>query len=232
LLRDPAERHPVRNITAPASNVLDETINSTNRSRDACMVVVNIYARTTLRFDLAVDGECTGKPVRIDLVSDSDAVATVTQSAVRAVSPRVDLRALLSGGSCPEEESPENDRENDPENDATLLLARIESKEPDKFAPIDQAGALVSHHGGGWHFHLERTDVPGAYHFGVMISGTYTPSAPARDDPAQAHLHEGAVHDQHAPSPMDSGRQDGTRQRRAEYFSRILTVSTGLSDAT
>ena len=192
------------------------------------MVVVNIYARTTLNFDLAVDGECTGKPLRIDLVSNSGAVATVTQSAVRAVSPRVDLRSLLSGGSCPEEDNPENDRE----NDATLLLARIESKEPDKFAPVDEAGALVSHHGGGWHFHLERTDVPGAYHFGVMISGTYTPSAPAGNDSAQAHVHEGAAHDQHAGNPVDSERHDGVVPHRAEQFSRILTVSAGLSDTT
>ena len=228
LLRDPAERHPARHIAAPASNVLDETINSTNRSHDPCMVVVNIYARTTLSFDLAVDGECTGKPLRIDLVSDSGAVATVTQSAVRAVSPRVDLRSLLSGVSCPDEDSSESD----PENDATLLLARIESKEPDKFAPLDEAGALVSHHEGGWHFHLERTDVPGAYHFGVMISGTYTPSAPARDDPPQGHLHEGAAHGQHAGSPVDSERDSGALSRRAEHFSRILTVSAGLSDST
>ena len=73
--------------------------------------------------------------------------------------------------------------EHDSENDVALLLARIESKEPDKFAPLDEAGTLVSHHGGGWHFHLERTDVPGAYHFGVMISGTYTPSGFAPNDP-------------------------------------------------
>ena len=224
LLQDPTERRPARRISAAASNALDETINSTNRFHDPCMVVVNIYARTTLRFDLAVQGECTGEPLRIDLVSDSDAVASVAQSAVRAVSPRVDLRSLLSDMPCGEE--------HDSENDVALLLARIESKEPDKFAPLDEAGTLVSHHGGGWHFHLERTDVPGAYHFGVMISGTYTPSGFAPNDPMQGHMHDGAVHDENSGSPAAPERHDGTVQPRAEYFSRILTVSTGLSDTT
>lgn len=220
LLQDPDARVPARNIEGPTSNALDETINSTNHSGDPCTVVVNIYARTGLRFDLVTQGVLAGEPLGVELFANvTDGTATMLQSTVRAVSPQIDLRALL-----PEPPSPDDA---DRESNTTQLLARLEAEDPKRFVLRDEAATLVSHRDGCWHFHQTNTEVPGAYHFGVMINGVYVPEAQSSEGPAHEHAtpehagHKGADH-------ADPTCRDGQTQR-VEYFSRILSVSVGLT---
>jgi hypothetical protein len=223
LLQRPSEREPARNIEGAASNDLDETINSTNRSCDPCTVVVNVHARTGLRFDLVTDGVLAGEPLLVELSADvTSGTAAVLQSAVRAVSPRIDLRALL-----PEPRYPDDA---DDEANSTQLLARLEAKDPERFVLRDEAATLASHHEGDWHFHQSNTSVPGAYHFGVMVSGIYRPEAGSgeshpHDHAAPEHMEHGDDEAGHAGRPARCGE----RTERVEYFSRILSVSAGLT---
>ena len=225
LLLQPDDREPARNIATMASNHLDETIDSTNHSRDPCTVVVNVYARTRLRFDLIIDGGLVGEPLDVGLFADvTSGTATLLQSTVRAVSPQVDLRALLPAPASPD------DSDHDIENSTTQVLARFEARNPERFVVRDEAATLVSHHEGEWHFHQGNTQVAGAYHFGVMINGIYRPDADSEGANERARAPPGdAGHGDHqadlgAPSSADKPIE------RVEYFSRILSVSAGITE--
>lgn len=225
LLLRPQARVPARLIAGPASNPLDLGLNSTNRLRDPCTVVVNVYARTGLRLDLAVRGGFAGDKLKLELLGDVAGTATVLQTAVRAVAPRIDLRALLP-------EPPPAGR-NDPRNNSARVLARLERKDPEPFRLKDEAGELVSHHGGDWHYHLEDTAIPGAYHFGVLVRGTYKPGVGATGDrpapPQGPHDHGHADASAHVHGKTGHGEHGCCDDARIEYFERILTVSAGLA---
>jgi hypothetical protein len=233
LLIPPTARVPARHVPGPATNALDVVLNSTNRSDNPCSVVINIYARTSLRFRLIADGALAGEALEIALQENVLAGrATVTRSAVRAISPRVDLRALL-----PEPPAPPH-RSRDPKNDTARVLARLERDKPGLFAPVDEAAELVSHHGGGWHYHVKVTAIPGAYHFGVHLQGIYDPGgatngghahehgdkpglSPSRGGGSHAHPEDGSHHG-----------SEGEHAAPLQHFQRILSVTVGLSGKT
>jgi hypothetical protein len=186
--------------------------------------VINVYARTSLRFGLVANGSLTGETLEVQLVADVLAgSASVTKSAVRAISPRVDLRTLL-----PEPEPPAR---GDPKNNTARVLARLEKKQPRLFEPCDEAGALVAHHGGAWHYHLKDTRIAGAYHFGVYIQGTYDPGGMANG----GHMHDegDGNHDAAAqmggdPADPHAGH-DCCHVMPPQHFQRILSTTAGLS---
>lgn len=216
LLMRPEARTPARMIPGAVANTLDGVPNSTNRSEHPCTVVVNVYARTALRFELKPKGGPAGDKLDLALVADVlSGNAIVTGSAVRALSPRIDLQTLLS--------PPPVARRGDPRNDTALALAKLEAKEPQLFALRDVAGKLVSHAGGAhrhdaWHYHATDTAVPGAYHFGVYVRGIYEPGGTAGSEHGHAH----------ADASAQSGTPHGA-PRHTQHFTRILSASAGLS---
>ena len=220
---DPARAGPQH--PGPASNVLDEAINATNRTaipaRSSSMSMRAPRCASTWW----PTGHCTGEPLEVDLLpmslrhGDGDAVGRARGFPARRPA------SLLAGAASPMTAT-------DEATPATLL-ARLEAKDPERFVPRDEAATLVSHHEGDWHFHLEQHDVPGAYHFGVMVSGIYRPEAgPGESHPhdhaAPEHMAHGDDQAGHAGHPASCEEQPG----RVEYFSRILSVSTGLTGRT
>ncbi|HJW46869.1 MAG TPA: tyrosinase family protein [Lysobacter sp.] len=214
-------RTPARIVPGPAVNALDEMINSTNRISNPCAVVVNVYARTGLRFDLGAHAVQVGDKLNIELLTDvASGSANITQSVLRILSPQVDLRSLL-----PDPPAPDPD---DPKNDTAHVLARLEAEKPEPFRLRDEAAELVSHHGGAWHYHVTETRVPGPYHFGLWIRGTYDPGATA------SHGHGGHTHgsDGEAPTTQEATTEPGNASEdatRLQHFERILSVSTVVS---
>jgi Common central domain of tyrosinase len=225
LLTRPEARIAARIVPGPAINALDEAINSTNRLSNPCTVVVNVYARTGLRLDLDIQGTVIGEKLNLELVSNVlTGSATVFKSALRVISPQVDLHSLL-----PEQPLP---RRGDPKNNTARLLAKLEAKEPGLFALKDEAAELVSHHGGAWHYHVKDTKIPGAYHFGVLIRGTYDPGATVDGghDHGHEHDHDGAsAHAEHGSHGNSNEAAQCEDPSRLQYFERILSVSAGLS---
>jgi len=224
LLQPREARGPARSIPGPAANVLDVVLNATNRTASPCAVVINVYARTSLRFGLVANGSFTGETLEVQLMADVLAgSAIVTKSAVRAISPRVDLRTLL-----PEPEPPAR---GDPKNNTARILARLEKKQPRLFDPCDEAGALVSHHGGAWHYHAKDTRIAGAYHFGVYLQGTYDPGGMADG----GHMHDGGDGHHDATARMDGdpadphAGDDCCHAMPPQHFQRILSTTAGLT---
>lgn len=221
LLTRPQARLPARVLPGIASNALDEAINSTNRSSNPCTVVVNVYARTGLRFDLGANSVFAGDGLDIELVTDVlGGTANVLQSALRALSPRVDLQAVLPAAPTP--------KRGDPKNETAQLLARLEARAPERFMLKDVAAELVSHRGGAWHYHVGDTQVPGAYHFGLWIRGTYDPGAGASGH--AGHPHRAHADGAHGETDATRGRVSGTCEdaSRLQYFERILSLSVGV----
>ena len=228
LLMRPTTRPAARNVAGPALSALDEAINATNHNDNPTTVVVNVYARTALRLRLSADGGLSGEKLSVELLSDVlTGTATVTKSALRAIAPTVDLRSLL-----PE---PAPARREDPKNNSARQLAKLEAQQPELFAPREIAGELVSHHGGAWHYHFADTAIPGAYHLGVLVRGTYDPgdtTGTAHDPAHPAGDHHGSsnAHAGHGTSANgDSESPSCGNAARLQHFERILCVSTWLS---
>ena len=229
LLNQPQKRIATRNIFTRSQHGLDIRAVSTNRSdNDACNMVVNFYARTRLKIELVLENNLVniGEEIKIGIHADSTAGSVQDmQGFARMVSPAFDIAELLPQDRVDEiikkleEEKRRKDYSKDkkhkPELDIALILAKIEKEKEGLEFIKDSAVEVVSHHGGPLHMHIHDTQVPGTYHFGIYIEGTYSPNA--SNTPGNNNEHE---HGNHESVSMPD--------QELENFSRLLNVSVGV----
>lgn len=209
LLLKPARRKPARAIPAKMRHRLDVAPASTGSSdRPACSVVVNVYGRTRLRLHL--DAARKDKEVSVHVATEllRGGVHDVRGFA-RLVGPARDLISLVRSNLRNVPRSARLDTADEMTVDAAKLLARLEASDPKVASTRDEELTVVAHGDGPPHVHVAKAVVPGAYHVGLLVEGTYEPGAAS------------GVHG-HAAS------QSVSRGKAAERFVRLLSASAGV----
>ncbi len=229
LLVKPEARQAVRNVVGTPVHRLDVPSVSTNRcGQQACNLVVNIYARTRLRVELApskgerVVGERLALDVSADVLAGN---ADVTRGLARLVAPVHDLRGMMA--QLKPSDIPQSARLEGSEAlryDPALVLAALERAEPDLARQRDEEVGVVRHGDGPMHVYVEATDVPGVYSFGVSVEGAYCPD---HDTVATGQPHEHNSTQAHDHGHASGGDACGPACR-LEHFSRVLTASVAL----
>ncbi|MDT7829352.1 tyrosinase family protein [Pricia sp. S334] len=211
----PGKRTPPRNLPHKNLHGLDfRTVSTNNSSRDACHIVVNIYARTSLKVQLQTEKILInpGNEIKIGVRTDSSMGAIHgLKGLARMVSPSFDIHDIL-----PRDKVIDILKQNEAEDnygkveDIALLLARLEKKKELNFID-DSEVAVVSHKEGPLHLHSKATKVPGTYHFGIYVEGAYAPNAKSGK---KGH----------------NGHGESTEDTEMETFSRILNLSVSVSE--
>ncbi|GAA4454164.1 hypothetical protein GCM10023189_20290 [Nibrella saemangeumensis] len=215
LLSRPAARKATRNILSKSLHGLDARAVSTNsNNREACHIVVNIYARTNLKLNLELGSQLIrrGDELKLTVVNDITLGSIRTQSSfARLISPAFDLNEVL-----PEEQVMELVKANEKSNrfsakfDIPLLLARYEKEKKGIDFIQDEEVKVVTHNQSPLHIHHAGTRVKGIYHVGIVVDGLYFPEK-----------QEEKTHDDHH-APADTPADEAGN---FEAFSRLLTIS-------
>jgi hypothetical protein len=109
--------------------------------------------------------------------------------------------------------------------DPALLLATVERRTEGLARSRDEELKVAVHQGGPMHVHIAKTEVPGVYHVGVYVDGTYCADY-SQDGSTGGHDHGGGMHGFHAAA-IGTASADCPPER----FIRILTTMVGLPPA-
>jgi Common central domain of tyrosinase len=223
-----------RSLQVRPANRLDTVPLGTNRNDNPGeTVIVSIYARTRLRLELLPDAELAKRGDEVTFRLQTTALTgtfIVDQSLARMISPALDVRRPFAELAAKPPRSAMVPGTKD-RIDVALALARLEQENPKVGAVRDVELSVVSHDSGALHAHAERTDVPGAYHVGLYISGAYC----ADHSHAEAGQAGGAHDHDHEPpaagpavGPLPPGCDADCT---LESFTRILNSSAAVLDA-
>ncbi|HZD68237.1 MAG TPA: tyrosinase family protein [Actinomycetes bacterium] len=192
LLDAPGARVATRNVldVGPA-NRLDTVSSSTNRNdQPACNAVVNVYGRSRLPIELVprVDARRAGAPFSIDVNPNPlQGNVVTTRSLARLAAPAVDVAeavAAVAPKQLPQDAALQGSKalKFDPAKVLATLekrrrrLGRLRNEE--LRVEVQDAKAVP--------LRVAKTEIPGAYHVGVYLEGTYCPlhahAAPATGD--------------------------------------------------
>jgi len=211
LLQPPSRRLATRSIVQAPRHGLDHLPVSTNRTTDACDLVVNIYAKTRLQLELTPEARLVGagQAFGIQVVPQLlQGVVTDLKGFARLAGPAVDLAPVLKKA-IPAAARRESTlvRDGKVTFDPAIALANLEKKTR-KLAEIRDEELAVVQHGGPLHVHT-KADVRGAYHVNMYVEGTYYPGGTMTGGGGHSH---GADH----------GSSPGEGQ--PQVFSRILST--------
>jgi hypothetical protein len=226
LLMNPKARPALRSVHGRAAHALDERVASTSREGEqACIVVVNIYARTSLRLTLQPKSPLTprGQAIAMAVRSEVDRGAVrLDRAFARLLAPTRDLAAVVAA--LKPADIPRDARLKDEADfDTGRVLAHLERKTPSLAALRDVQLQTMQHGDGPVHLHIEATDVPGPYHVGMYVEGTYCP-VHGGEAGGGAHGHD-TPHAAHGAAGLPPGCGPGCRPQR---YSRILTASAAV----
>ncbi|HET9212681.1 MAG TPA: hypothetical protein VFR03_19910, partial [Thermoanaerobaculia bacterium] len=167
-----------------------------------------------------------GEPVTLNLVTDALRGTTGPVTAfARLVAPAHDLAARvdprrLSDAIKKEARLARTEKAADGlQLDTARILARLEEKEPELAEVRDEEVQMVTHHESLPHIHLKKTEVPGPYHVGLWIEGTYLPGESGMEQGGAGHGGSG-----HGDTGHGAGGTQG-----GERFTRLLNASVGLA---
>ena len=229
LLTDPGKRVAKRSVIRPALHGLDTMPVSTNSDgREACDVMLNIYARTHLRMDLRPRKSLTfaGEELAFDLHTE---LAHGSMSGLRAfsrvVSPATDLAPLFKALHA--HEAPEHAVLKGSEAlrfDPARILAALEERNPRLTTMRDEEAKVAVHGNGPMHVHLPKTEIGGSYHIGIYVDGFYCPEHGMPETGGHTHGAPGE-HGAHGASAADNGCGP---ECCPERFTRLLTSSAGV----
>ena len=209
LLLAPERRVPTRSIRLAQRHRLDVRPLSTNSSgHSACSIVVNVSARTRLRLELTAEDRlmAPGTSLALNVTQETLRGSTTNiHGFSRMVAPSIDLAALIatSKPSAADLRAVSVEGVEGEGIDHALLLARLEARRSSIAKIRDLELAVVSHHDGPPHVHVNDTEIPGVYHAGVWLEGVYYSDA----TPAGHH---------HGGGPLPAGIP--------ERFTRLLSI--------
>jgi len=221
LLQPMEKRVAARSVVAQQRHTLDVRPGSTNNdSKQACSVVINVYARTRLRLELLPQtGLVTiGNALKVQIGHNVLAGNVVTTRAfARLAAPAIDIAALVSAvkqRAIPQEALLKGSKAL--RFDPAKLLALLEKKDPKIARMRDEQAQVVNHHDGPLHVHVEKTKIPGMYHLGVYVEGVYCPE------------HSGTQGDHHHGTQPANGASVCGPECGYERFVRLLNVSVAV----
>jgi len=225
LLVAPSKRVATRNVlNVRAANRLDLVALNTNRNdQPACNAVVNIYARTRLQIELVphLEARRAGAPFAIDVTTNVlQGNITTSRSFARLAAPTIDLRATvanLTAKQIPKLAKLEGSKAL--KFDPALVLATLEKRSV-KIGRLRNEELEVDIHGdAAMPIRVLETKMPGAYHVGVYVEGTYCPLH------AHAYAAAPAMHDHAGHEPPGSACDPDCV---LEPFTRVLTTTVAL----
>lgn len=235
VLTKPERRKAQRAIPARPRHRLDVRATSTGRDgEDACSVVVNVYARTRLKVQLRPPAQAVaaGDAIAVEVGVDAQGGAVHGISGLaRMIAPTRPVAAALKRAAVARAEKAERMRDSDPVFDAARVLGRAERGDP-RLGTVSDEEVDVSIHGGPPHLHVEKVNVPGVYHFGVLIEGTYCPCCAEVVDSGHGHSSDGDL----GPSgghrhSVEGDHHDPLQHAHThahEAFERLLSVAVAV----
>ena len=211
LLQPPSRRLATRSIAQAPRHGLDHLPVGTNRTGDACDLVINIYARTRLQLELSPESRVVdlGAAFGIQVVPQFlQGAVTDLKGFARLAGPAVDLSPALKKA-IPAAARRETALVRDGKVlfDPAIALANLERRNR-KLAEIRDEELAVVQHGGPLHAHTRAANVCGAYHVNLYVEGTYHPG--------------GTMGGGHAHGP--TGPAASTGHGEPQVFSRILST--------
>lgn len=225
---EPRKRIAKRSIFRPARHGLDTMpVTSNSDNREACDVVVNIYARTHLRMQLLPRKSLTvaGDAIAFDLHTDlAHGNVSGLRAFARTVAPLTDLAPLFKGLQL--NEAPDDAVLKGSESlrfDPAKILAWLEERDPKTTMVRDEEAKVELHGDGPMHVHLPKTEVGGSYHIGMYVDGFYCP----KHGKPEAGGHTHAASAEHGAHPVSAANGCGP-DCRPERFTRLLTSSAGV----
>ena len=225
LLVEPEQRVAQRNIAQVARNPLDvQPADSNRNANEACDLVVNIYARTRLRYSLvASDAHAVaGKPVAVEIRADLlQGNASNIRAFARLISPLTDI-AALSPTLNPKKIPPDHLTPGTlvPAFEAAKALAAYERQNRRATAQLDQAVTVAVQDNAALRVPIEKTGIAGPYHLSVYVEGDYCP------------LH-GRASGQMGSMSASSGMPTKSccdADCAPEHFTRLMTTLVGVSE--
>jgi len=226
LLISPKIRQATRNLKIKPAHRLDVQAVSTNNSEnEACSVVVNVYGRTRLKINLLpqkdVVSDVSGFTAQIgnDVLKGN---VVTGRTFARLIAPINDVSAMLrraKGKQLPKE-ALLKDRDGLKYDPATVL-ATVEKADSQVMNIRDEELQVLEDQVGNSQMHVENTEIPGVYHLGVYVEGTYCPE----------HMHPegGHSHTHGHGHGMDSGASSCGPECCLEGFIRILSSTTAVT---
>ena len=220
LLSKPGQRIPTRNVAYKPLHGLDFRGAGTNNSnREACDVVVNVYARSNIKlhFDTSHLLFKIGEEIKLNLLS-STSLGTVRLKGgfARLISPAIDIHDIISKEEVAKlVKLAERSKKYNPRADVALALGRYEKKAKDLLFIKDAEVKVVQHDNSPVHIHHGDSSKPGVYHLGVAVDGIYYPDAEQKNDHDQPHHHK-------------SGGGHESMKGDFEVFTRLLNISFGV----
>ena len=223
-LVDPKARLALRNVNVAPAHRLDTRALSTNHNdKEACSVVVNIYARTRLRLELLAQTNLglVGDGFKVQIGSNVLVGNIVSgRTFARLISPAHDIATLVSRvkpADIPKAAVLKGSKAL--QFDPARVLAALEKKDPKLANVRDHEVQVVTHQESELHVHVEKAEIPGVYHLGIYVEGTYCSE---HSTPQSGHDHNhGEAKLSHDACGPDC---------RYENFSRILNVSVAVME--
>jgi tyrosinase-like protein len=219
LLKPPKGRVAQRNIVQAPRHGLDHLPVSTNRTDDACDLVINIYAQTRLQLELTPEARFVGAGAAVGIQVMPrvlQGVVTNLKGFARLGGPAVDLsRTLRKAVPVWARKEAALVRDGKLLFDPALALAGLERKNAKLAGIRDEELPVVTHDGGLLHVHT-KGDLRGAYHLNLYVEGTYYAGGAMSSD--HDHGHGGGQ----PTSPADGEPQ---------VFSRILSTMVVVDSA-
>jgi len=223
LLQPVEKRVAARSVTSQQRHALDVRPGSTNsNSKQACSVVVNVYARTRLRMYLLPQTRrvVAGNALEVN-IGHNVLVGNVTRTRAfaRLVAPTVDIAALVSRvkrKDIPKEALLKGSKAL--RFDPAKLLAVLEKRDPKIAHMRDEPVQVVNHCDSLPHTHVGKTSIPGVYHLGVYVEGTYCPE----------HNSSQGDHDHHHGAKSTDDVSVCGPECGYERFIRLLNVSVAV----
>jgi hypothetical protein len=227
LLISPKTRLATRNLKIKPAHRLDQQPLSTNRNdNEACTVVVNIYGRTRLRMDLlpqqSLISDVSG--FKAEIVSDVLNGSVIKgRKFARLVAPIDDISSLVEDVNPKQIPKAAMLKHQDgiPFDSARVLAAR--EKDNLKLADIrDEELQVLDDKEDILQIHVENTEIPGVYHLGVYIEGSYCPEHTSSSGHHHVH-HKRHDHGGHSGNGSICGPECCL-----EGFSRLLSATTAV----
>jgi hypothetical protein len=231
LLISPKKRQATRNLKIKPAHRLDVQAVSTNNSEnEACSVVVNVYGRTRLKMNLLPQkdlvSDVSGFTVEIsnDLIKGN---VVSGRTFARLIAPINDVSALLrrAKGKQLRKEALLKGRDG-LRYDPAIVLATIEKADSQVSNIRDEELQVMTDQDGNSQVQVPGTEIPGVYHLGVYVEGTYCPEH-MHPEGNHSHSHGHAHGHGHV---SDSDESSCGPECCLEGFVRILNSTTAVTN--
>ncbi len=218
-------RLAARAVAAIPRHRLDVRPGSTNNdTKEACSIVVNIFARTRLRVELLPPPSgvlSISDGLKIEIVNDILVGNIANERAIaRLVAPAYDISVFASR--VKRTDIPKDALMKGSKGlrfDPAKLLAVLENRNLKVGQVRDEEVEIVSHHNGPLHMHVENTEVQGVHHLGVYVEGAYCPE----------HNSSQNNHDHHHDTKHNKDNLSACGpQCSYERFTRLLNTSVAI----